>query len=98
MATKMPTNRAARPTATRIRQLQAATRSSQDGTRAGSSGRGPGSRIAIVAPATANTMAATGTAAKRPMTPASSYPAGSTIRTMAGWMWTLLPYTIGRMP
>ena len=70
MATKMPMNRPASPTATRIRQLHAATRSSHDGTRAGSCGIGPGSRMSMVADATANTMAATGTAANSPMTPA----------------------------
>ena len=98
IAAKMPTTSPPSATATRARQLNCASRSSQLGTRAGSSGCGPGSRIATAALATAKTMAITGTAANSPTTPASSNPAGRATRTSAGWRLTVRPYTWGRTP
>ena len=47
--------------------------------------------MATAALATASTTAVTGTAAKMPTTPASANPAGSAIRTSAGWMLTVRP-------
>ena len=79
-----------------IRQLNCATRSSQAGTSAGSGGAGNGSTMVFAAPATAMTTAVSGTAANRPMMPASSKPAGSATSTRAGWMLTVRPYTSGR--
>ena len=84
----------ARPTPSRAstassRQLHWARRSSQPGTSDPPSLAG--AITSISEPVTAMIRATTGMTANSPTIPQSAAPAGSAIRTIAGWMWTVLP-------